>query len=96
MNENELLTNVKRREENMNRIEVLDKTSEILSLKTNKLHDVSYISKLYKVNDKEVKSIINKDNLNKREVLSLSMELFDSKVAQEVRSRLLDIAHDSE
>lgn len=96
MNENELLTNAKRREENMGRVEVLDKTSEILSLKINKLYDVSYISKLYKVNDKEVKSIINKDNLNKREVLSLSMELFDSKVAQEVRSRLLDIAHDSE
>ena len=96
MNKNELLTNAKRREEYMNRIEVLDKTSEILSLKINKLYDVSYISKLYKVNDKEVKSIINKDNLNKREVLSLSMELFDSKVAQEVRSRLLDIAHDSE
>ena len=50
MNENELLTNAKRREENMNKVEVLDKTSE----------------------------------------------LFDSKVAQEVRSRLLDIAHDSE
>ena len=86
----------KKYKEYLKRIEVLDKTSEILSLKTNKLYDVSYISKLYKANEKEVKSIINKDNLNKREILSLSMELFDSEVAQEVRSRLLDITHDSE
>lgn len=94
MNENELLT--KRREKTLERIEILDKTSEILSLKTNKLHNISHIATLYKVDEKEIKSIINKNELNKREVLALSMELINSKIAQEVRYRLLDVIHDSE
>ena len=36
------------------------------------------------------------DNFSKRAILNVGMLLRDSDVAKEIRSRLLDIAHDSE
>lgn len=86
----------KRLQKDLERINILDKTMKILSLNKSKLHDISYVAECYEVNIKEIKNIIDKDKLNKRDVISLSMELFDSKVAQEVRNRILDIVYDSE
>ena len=86
----------KRFQKDLERINILDKTMKILSLSKSKLYDISYIAECYEVNIKEIKNIINKDELNKRDIIGLSMELFDSKVAQEVRSRMLNIVYDSE
>lgn len=146
MKENELLTNVKRREENMNRVEVLDAVKTLLSLPNTELYtkdmvinyyevEIDTIDKLisrnideltkngYKVKTKEnlltdglsVKTkrggfnVLDNDGnivasgsnkgiatFTKRTVLNVGMLLRDSKIAQEVRSRLLDITHDAE
>lgn len=146
MKENELLTNVKRREENMNRVEVLDAVKTLLSLPNTELYtkdmvinyyevEIDTIDKLisrnideltkngYKVKTKEnlltdglsVKTkrggfnVLDEDGnivasgsnkgiatFTKRTVLNVGMLLRDSKIAQEVRSRLLDITHDAE
>ncbi|MEE1072503.1 MAG: hypothetical protein U0L26_08975 [Cellulosilyticum sp.] len=146
MQENELLTNVKRREENMNRVEVLDKVGTLLSLPNTELYTTEMVANYYGVaietiysvlhqNTEELSnngySIMKKENLltlkikvktkrggfdildadnnivatgnnkgiatfTKRTVLNVGMLLRDSKIAQEVRSRLLDITHDAE
>ena len=145
MQENELLTNVKRREENMNRVEVLDVVKTLLSLPNTELYTIEMVANYYEVEvgniqklvtrnvdelskngyktmtGKEIKEeFLGKDNVSianfkgyftlngskmnnntnriftKRTVLNVGMLLRDSKIAQEVRSRLLDITHDAE
>lgn len=145
MQENELLTNVKIREENMNRVEVLDKVGTLLSLPNTELYTTEMVANYYEVttdvikktiqlhNDeltsnglksmtgKEIKEMyLGSDNISlanfkgyftvngskmnnnvnrifaKRTVLNVGMLLRDSEVAKEIRSRLLDIAHDAE
>ena len=132
MKENELLTNVKRREENMNRVEVLDKVKTLLSLPNTELYTTEMVANYYEVGIEAIQSLIkdNKEELKingfklmkrseilnvlkgqlenfkvpnrgmnmftKRTVLNVGMLLRDSKIAQEVRSRLLDITHDAE
>lgn len=145
MKENELLTNVKRREENMNRVEVLDAVKTLLSLPNTELYTIEMVANYYEVEvgtiqklvtrnvdelskngyktmtGKEIKEeFLGKDNVSianfkgyftlngskmnnntnriftKRTVLNVGMLLRDSKIAQEVRSRLLDITHDAE
>lgn len=132
MNENELLTNAKRREENMNRIEVLDKVGTLLSLPNTELYTTEMVANYYKVGIEAIQSLIkdNKEELKtngfklmkrseilnvlggqlenikvpnrgmniftKRTVLNVGMLLRDSEIAKEIRSRLLDIVHDSE
>lgn len=146
MNENELLTNAKRREENMNRIEVLDAVGTLLSLPNTELYTTEMVANYYGVpvetiysvlhqNTEELSnngySIMKKENLltlkikvktkrggfdildaynnivatgnnkgiatfTKRTVLNVGMLLRDSEIAKEIRSRLLDIVHDSE
>ena len=132
MKENELLTNVKRREENMNRVEVLDAVKTLLSLPNTELYTTEMVADYYEVGVEAIQSLI-KDNreeiktngfklmkrseilnvlggqlenfkvpnrgmnvFTKRTVLNVGMLLRDSKIAQEVRSRLLDITHDAE
>lgn len=132
MKENELLTNVKRREENMNRVEVLDAVKTLLSLPNTELYTTEMVANYYEVGIEAIQSLIkdNKEELKtngfklmkrseilnvlggqlenfkvpnrgmniftKRTVLNVGMLLRDSKIAQEVRSRLLDITHDAE
>ena len=130
MKENELLTNVKRREENMNRVEVLDKVGTLLSLPNTELYTTEMVANYYEVGIEAIKSLIhdNQDEIqkngykvlngdelsslkelcqiksrarslatfSKRTVLNVGMLLTDSEIAKEVRSRLLDVAHDSE
>lgn len=145
MNENELLTNAKRREENMGRVEVLDKVGTLLSLPNTELYTTEMVANYYGVttdvikktiqlhNDeltsnglksmtgKEIKEMyLGSDNISlanfkgyftvngskmnnnvnrifaKRTVLNVGMLLRDSEIAKEIRSRLLDIVHDSE
>ena len=132
MNENELLTNAKRREENMNRIEVLDKVGTLLSLPNTELYTTEMVANYYEVGIEAIQSLIkdNKEELKtngfklmkrseilnvlggqlenikvpnrgmniftKRTVLNVGMLLRDSEIAKEIRSRLLDIVHDSE
>lgn len=146
MKENELLTNVKRREENMNRVEVLDAVKTLLSLPNTELYTTEMVANYYEVPVETIYSVLNqnaeelssngylvmkKENLltlkikvktkrggfdlldedgnivasgsnkgiatfTKRTVLNVGMLLRDSKIAQEVRSRLLDITHDAE
>lgn len=130
MKENELLTNVKRREENMNRVEVLDAVKTLLSLPNTELYTTEMVADYYEVEIDTIKKLVerNVDELaknnykvltgdelrdikslcqiksrarslatfTKRTVLNVGMLLRDSKIAQEVRSRLLDITHDAE
>ena len=145
MKENELLTNVKTREENMDRVEVLDVVKTLLSLPNTELYTIEMVANYYEVEvgtiqklvtrnvdelskngyktmtGKEIKEeFLGKDNVSianfkgyftlngskmnnntnriftKRTVLNVGMLLRDSKIAQEVRSRLLDITHDAE
>lgn len=146
MNENELLTNAKRREENMGRVEVLDKVGTLLSLPNTELYTTEMVANYYGVPVETIKSVVNynndelknngyslqsKENLlslnfnlktkrggfnildnegniiasgsnkgiatfTKRTVLNVGMLLRDSEIAKEIRSRLLDIVHDSE
>ena len=145
MNENELLTNVKTREENMDRVEVLDVVKTLLSLPNTELYTIEMVANYYEVEvgtiqklvtrnvdelskngyktmtGKEIKEeFLGKDNVSianfkgyftlngskmnnntnriftKRTVLNVGMLLRDSKIAQEIRSRLLDITHDAE
>lgn len=146
MNENELLTNAKRREENMGRVEVLDKVGTLLSLPNTELYTTEMVANYYEVPVETVKSVVNynndelknngyslqsKENLlslnfnlktkrggfnildnegnivatgnnkgiatfTKRTVLNVGMLLRDSEIAKEIRSRLLDVVHDSE
>ena len=132
MKENELLTNVKRREENINRVEVLDAVKTLLSLPNTELYTTEMVANYYEVGIEAIQSLIkdNKEELKingfklmkrseilnvlkgqlenfkvpnrgmnmftKRTVLNVGMLLRDSKIAQEVRSRLLDITHDAE
>lgn len=132
MQENELLTNVKRREENMNRVEVLDKVGTLLSLPNTELYTTEMVANYYEVGIEAIQSLIkdNKEELKtngfklmkrseilnvlggqlenikvpnrgmniftKRTVLNVGMLLRDSEIAKEIRSRLLDIVHDSE
>ena len=130
MNENELLTNAKRREENMGRVEVLDKVGTLLSLPNTELYTTEMVANYYEVGIEAIKSLIhdNQDEIQKngykvlngdelsslkklcqiksrarslatftkRTVLNVGMLLRDSEIAKEVRSRLLDVAHDSE
>ena len=132
MNENELLTNVKRREENMGRVEVLDKVGTLLSLPNTELYTTEMVANYYEVGIEAIQSLIkdNKEELKtngfklmkrseilnvlggqlenikvpnrgmniftKRTVLNVGMLLRDSEIAKEIRSRLLDIVHDSE
>lgn len=146
MKENELLTNVKRREENMNRVEVLDAVKTLLSLPNTELYTTEMVANYYEVPVDTIYSVLNqnteelssngylvmkKENLltlkikvktkrggfdlldddgnvvasgsnkgiatfTKRTVLNVGMLLRDSKIAQEIRSRLLDITHDAE
>ena len=130
MNENELLTNAKRREENMGRVEVLDKVGTLLSLPNTELYTTEMVANYYKVGIEAIKSLIHDNQseiqgngykvvtgnelsslkklcqiksrarsmatFTKRTVLNVGMLLRDSEIAKEVRSRLLDVAHDSE
>lgn len=130
MNENELLTNAKRREENMGRVEVLDKVGTLLSLPNTELYTTEMVANYYEVGIEAIKSLIhdNQDEIQKngykvlngdelsslkklcqiksrarslatftkRTVLNVGMLLRDSEIAKEIRSRLLDIVHDSE
>lgn len=132
MQENELLTNAKRREENMNRVEVLDKVGTLLSLPNTELYTTEMVANYYEVGIEAIQSLIkdNKEELKtngfklmkrseilnvlggqlenikvpnrgmniftKRTVLNVGMLLRDSEIAKEIRSRLLDIVHDSE
>lgn len=130
MQENELLTNVKRREENMNRVEVLDAVKTLLSLPNTELYTTEMVANYYEVDIDTIKKLVerNTDELyknnykvltgdelrdikslcqiksrarslatfTKRTVLNVGMLLRDSEIAKEVRSRLLDVAHDSE
>lgn len=130
MNENELLTNVKRREENMDRVEVLDKVGTLLSLPNTELYTTEMVANYYGVGIEAIKSLIHDNQseiqgngykvvtgdelsslkklcqiksrarsmatFTKRTVLNVGMLLRDSEIAKEIRSRLLDIVHDSE
>lgn len=130
MNENELLTNAKRREENMGRVEVLDKVGTLLSLPNTELYTTEMVANYYGVGIEAIKSLIHDNQseiqgngykvvtgnelsslkklcqiksrarslatFTKRTVLNVGMLLRDSEIAKEVRSKLLDVAHDSE
>ena len=136
MNENELLTNAKRREENMSRVEVLDKVGTLLSLPNTELYTTEMVANYYEVDKNTIEKLVSrnideltkngyciktKQNLladkmsvktkrggfnvldnkgiatfTKRTVLNVGMLLRDSEIAKEIRSRLLDIVHDSE
>lgn len=61
MKENELLTNVKRREENMNRVEVLDAVKTLLSLPNTELYTTEMVADYYEVGFEAIQSLI-KDN----------------------------------
>ena len=146
MNENELLTNAKRREENMNRIEVLDAVGTLLSLPNTEIYTTEMVANYYEVDKNTIEKLVSrnideltkngyciktKQNLladkmsvktkrggfnvldnegnivatgnnkgiatfTKRTVLNVGMLLRDSEIAKEIRSRLLDVVHDSE
>ena len=67
MNENELLTNAKRREENMGRVEVLDKVGTLLSLPNTELYTTEMVANYYEVGIEAIKSLIhdNQDEIQK-------------------------------
>lgn len=130
MVEKDFLENSKKREENMNRVEVLDQVKILLSLPNTELYTTEMVANYYEVGINAIYSLIhdNQDEIKnngykvvngkeltslkkvcqirsnakqlatftKRTVLNVGMLLQDSEVAKEVRSRLLDVAHDAE
>ena len=130
MLEKDFLENSKKREENMNRVEVLDQVKTLLSLPNTELYTTEMVANYYEVGITAIKSLIHDNQheiqkngykvvtgeklsslknlcqiksrakelatFTKRTVLNVGMLLRDSEVAKEVRSRLLDVAHDAE
>ena len=130
MNQEILLTNLQKRKENLNHIEVLDQVGTLLSLPNTEFYTTEMVAEYYKVEISTIKSCVfdNKEELEsngynvlegeelsslkklcqiksrarslslftKRTVLNVGMLLRDSEVAKEIRSRILDIVHDSE
>lgn len=146
MVEKDFLENSKKREENMNRVEVLDQVKILLSLPNTELYTTEMVANYYEVPIETIKSVVSYNNIElkrngysllskenllslkfnlktkrggfnvldndsniistgsnrglatftKRTVLNVGMLLRDSEVAKEVRSRLLDVAHDAE
>lgn len=62
MKENELLTNAKRREENMGRVEVLDKVGTLLSLPNTELYTTEMVANYYGVTTDVIKKTIQLHN----------------------------------
>lgn len=62
MKENELLTNVKRREENMSRVEVLDAVKTLLSLPNTELYTTEMVANYYEVPVDTIYSVVNYNN----------------------------------
>ena len=130
MNQEILLTNLQKRKENLNHIEVLDQVGTLLSLPNTEFYTTEMVAEYYKVEISTIKSCVfdNKEELEsngynvlegeelsslkklcqiksrarslslftKRTVLNVGMLLKVSEVAKEIRSRILDIVHDSE
>lgn len=146
MNQEILLTNLQKRKENLNHIEVLEQVGTLLSLPNTEFYTTEMVAEYYKVGIKAINSLVvdnrqevvdngyrvyKKENLlnffkefktkrggfdildengtiiasgsnkgialfTKRTVLNVGMLLRDSEVAKEIRSRILDIVHDSE
>ena len=61
MKENELLTNVKRREENMNRVEVLDAVKTLLSLPNTELYTTEMVADYYEVEIDTIKKLVERN-----------------------------------
>lgn len=61
MKENELLTNVKRREENMNRVEVLDAVKTLLSLPNTELYTKDMVINYYEVEIDTIDKLISRN-----------------------------------
>lgn len=148
MGENELLVNKKKRNELIERIEILDSVGEILLLGNTEFATTEMVANYYEVTQRHIEDIINKnrDELEsdgfgirkaddfiselkfgnkvskqkgkflvkinedevisfaprgvnlfpKRAILRIGMLLQDSPIAKELRTRLLDIIHDTE
>lgn len=148
MRENELLVNKKKRNELIERIEILDSVGEILLLGNTEFATTEMVANYYEVTQRHIEDIINKnrDELEsdgfgirkaddfiselkfgnkvskqkgkflvkinedevisfaprgvnlfpKRAILRIGMLLQDSPIAKELRTRLLDIIHDTE
>ena len=128
--ENELLENKQKREEVIDRIEVLEQVGELLLLSNTEYATTEMVAKYYAEEEGTIKKIVERHNdeivsdgyrvlkanelrdikslcqiksrakslaiFPKRAILRVGMLLRDSKVAIELRSRLLDIIHDAE
>lgn len=132
--ENELLENKQKREEVIDRVEVLEQVGELLLLSNTEYATKEMVSKYYNIKLKTLESCIEDHEVEirnngmklyrraeilnllkggienstikvpnrgmilfpKRAILNVGMLLRDSKVAIELRSRLLDIIHDAE
>ena len=95
MKENELLTNVKRREENMNRVEVLDKVGTLLSLPNTELYTTEMVANYYEVGIEAIKSLIhdNQDEIQKNGYKVLNGdELSSLKELCQIKSRARSLA----
>ena len=134
MKENQLLENKELRENNLERVEVLDQVKKLLLLGDTEFATMEMVAKYYDVSIGTLKSLLsrNRDEISsngyklytkkeleeilklqnatleitipnrglnlfsKRAILNVGMLLVDCKVAEEVRSRLLDVAQDAE
>ena len=130
MNQEILLTNLQKRKENLNHIEVLEQVGTLLSLPNTEFYTTEMVAEYYKVEIDAIKQSVSRNNeelssngyrvltgselsdikslcqiksrarslavFTKRTVLNVGMLLRDSEVAKEIRSRILDIVHDSE
>lgn len=132
--ENELLENKQKREEVIDRVEVLEQVGELLLLPNTEYATTETVARYYDVEIDTIKKIISRHKqeissngyrlfskseiekilkgqnvtlditipnrgmnlFSKRAILNIGMLLRDSKVAIELRSRLLDIIHDAE
>lgn len=95
MKENELLTNVKRREENMNRVEVLDAVKTLLSLPNTELYTTEMVADYYEVEIDTIKKLVerNVDELAKNNYKVLTGdELRDIKSLCQIKSRARSLA----
>lgn len=95
MKENELLTNVKRREENMNRVEVLDAVKTLLSLPNTELYTTEMVADYYEVEIDTIKKLVerNVDELAKNNYKVLTgNELRDFKELCQIKSRARSLA----
>lgn len=83
MKENELLTNVKRREENMNRVEVLDAVKTLLSLPNTELYTIEMVSNYYEVEIGTIQKLVT------RNIEELSKNGYKTMTGKEIKEEFL-------